>query len=399
MLGGGRLAGLLEGIRVLDFGRYIAGPFCAALLADLGAEVIRIERPGGADDRYIMPATASGEGALYLHSNRGKKSVTLDTTKPAGMEIMRRMIAQSDVVIANLSPSALRHFGLDYDSVRAVREDIILTTVSAFASDGPMRDAVGFDGVGQAVSGAVHLTGEPGHPHRSATAYVDFSTALSCAYGTLAAIINRMKTGQGMHVEASLVGTALNIMAPILIEHSAGANPRVPTGNRAPIAGPSDIFQASDGWFIMQVQGPKMFKRWAELMGHPELLDDPRYANDALRGQNGEPLSAIMQGWASPRLRSECIAALEAVSLAAAPVLTPDEVLGDALGLRQSFTYQANLGSDGEVLQFASPVNMTSGTELKPDPAPRLGAHTVEVLGSFGVSEEELKDLSAHGLI
>lgn len=393
------MAGILQGIKVLDFGRYIAGPFCAALLADLGAEVIRIEKPGGADDRYIMPASASGEGALYLHSNRGKKSLTLNTSTPEGLEVMRRMIAQSDVVVANFSPSALRHFGLDYESVRAIREDIILTTVSAFASDGPMRDAVGFDGVGQAVSGAVHLTGEPGHPHRSATAYVDFSTALSCAYGTLAAIINRMRTGEGMHVEASLVGTALNIMAPILIEHSAGLTPRVPTGNRAPIAGPSDIFQASDGWFIMQVQGPKMFKRWAELMGQPDLTADPRYADDALRGRNGEALSAIMQEWSSQRTRGQCIAELEAISLAAAPVLTPDEFLGNALGLRKSFTYEAQIGSDEKVIQFSSPVSMGSGSETSPNPAPALGAQTREILTAFGVSTEEQDALAAKAVI
>lgn len=393
------MTAVLDGIRVLDFGRYIAGPYCAALLADLGAEVIRIERPNGADDRYIMPSTSSGEGALYLHSNRSKKSVTLDTSKPAGIAIMRRMIAQSDVVIANLSPSALRHFGLDYETVRSIREDIILTTVSAFASDGPMRDAVGFDGVGQAVSGAVHLTGEPGCPHRSATAYVDFSTALSCAYGTLAAIINRMRTGKGMHVEASLVGTALNIMAPILIEHSAGVNPRVPTGNRAPIAGPSDIFKAKDGWFIMQVQGPKMFKRWAELMGRPELVEDPRYSDDALRGQNGENLSAIMQNWVSSRTRSDAIAALEAVNLAAAPVLTPDEILSNELGLLQSFTYTSVFGSDSDVLQFASPVSMNNSTKQTPRSAPLLGAHTRQVLASFGVSDEEIEALITEGLI
>ncbi len=393
------MAGILDGIRVLDFGRYIAGPFCSALLADLGAEVIRVERPGGAEDRYIMPATDSGEGALYLHSNRGKKSLTLENTTAEGRAVMRRMIAQCDVVIANLSPSGLRYFGLDYETVRAIREDIILTTISAFGSEGPMKDAVGFDGVGQAVSGAVFLTGEPGHPHRSATAYVDFSTALSCAYGTLAAIINRLNTGKGMHVEASLVGTALNVTAPILIEHAFGQNPRVATGNRAPIAGPSDIFRANDGWFIMQVQGPKMFKRWADLMEQPELIDDPRYANDALRGHNGEPLSAIMQQWASTRTRDECIAALEAVSLAASPVLSPDEVLSGSLDLAATFTTKVPFpGSDG-VLQFSPPVSFSDKAATCSAPPPTLGQHNHEVLASFGFSEDEIDQLGKTGTI
>lgn len=393
------MTGILDGIRVLDFGRYIAGPFCSALLADLGAEVIRIERPGGAEDRYIMPATPGGEGALYLHSNRGKKSLTLENTTPEGREVMRRMIAQSDVVIANLSPSGLAYFGLDYDTVRGIREDIIVTTVSAFGSEGPMRDAVGFDGVGQAVSGAVYLTGEPGKPHRSATAYVDFSTALSCAYGTLAAIINRMKTGKGMHVEASLVGTALNVTAPILIEHGFGQNRREPVGNRAPIAGPSDIFQATDGWFIMQVQGPKMFKRWAELMGCPELIDNPLYANDALRGKNGEALSAIMQGWSGSRTRSECIAALEAVSLAASPVLAPDEILGGALDLDKSFTRKVPFPGTEGITQFAPPIRFSDHTAQSLSSPPALGEHSHAVLKSFGFSDDEIDALAKKKLI
>ncbi|MFT3977776.1 MAG: CoA transferase [Sphingomonas bacterium] len=393
------MAGILEGIRVLDFGRYIAGPFCCGLLADLGAEVIRIERPGGAEDRFIMPVTDSGEGSLYFHSNRGKKSLTLENTTPEGREVVRRLIAGSDVVVANLSPGGLKYFGLDYEGVRAIREDIILTTVNAFGPSGPLADAVGFDGVGQAVSGAVYLTGEPGHPHRSATAYVDFSTALSCAYGTLAAIVQRMRTGRGMHVRASLVGTALNVMAPILMEHAGGRNPRVPTGNRAQIAGPSDIFRAADGWFIMQVQGPKMYRRWCELVGRPELFDDPRYADDALRGRNGAALSAVMQAWAQTRTRDECLAALEAASLAASPVLSPDEVLSGTLSLTDTFTRSAPYPGTEGIMQFAPPVSFSDEAAQRMGPPPALGEHSREVLTSYGFSEAEIADLSARGII
>ena len=392
------MADLLDGIRVLDFGRYIAGPLCGTFLADLGAEVIRIEKPGGADDRYIMPASECDDGALYLHSNRGKKSLTLDTSRPEGRAASERLIAGADVVIANLSPGALKHFGLDYETVRAIKPDIILATVNAFGSSGPMKDAVGFDGVGQAVSGAVYLTGEPGKPHRSATAYVDFSTALSLAYGTLAAIIRRMKTGEGSHVQTSLVGTALNVMAPILIEHASGRHPRVPTGNRAPIAGPSDIFQAKDGWFIMQVQGPKMFKRWADLVGRPDLVHDPRYASDPLRGRNGAELSAIMADWASGITVAEAIAALEATGLAGSPVLTPDAILGGALGLMDTFAREASFpGAEG--LRLFSPPFSLSGSETTFAPPPTLGQNTWDILKEGGFSEDEINSLAGQGII
>jgi crotonobetainyl-CoA:carnitine CoA-transferase CaiB-like acyl-CoA transferase len=393
------MTGILKGVRVLDFGRYIAGPLCGTFLADLGAEVIRIEKPGGADDRFIMPSTEQGEGALYLHSNRGKKSITLDTARPEGKAVAERLIASADVVIANLSPGALKHFGLDYDSVRAIKPDIILTTVNAFGSEGPMKDAVGFDGVGQAVSGAVYLTGEPGHPHRSATAYVDFSTALSCAFGTLAAIIKRMQTGEGSHVETSLVGTALNVMAPILIEHSSGLHDRVPTGNRAPIAGPSDIFRANDGWFIMQVQGPKMFKRWAQLVERPELVDDPLYADDALRGRNGAALSTIMARWAESRSVAEAIASLEGAGLAGSPVLTPDQVMANTLGLVDSFMQPVAYPGTQDLRLFRPPVRLAGERADNLQRPPTLGEHNHEIFAVAGFSQDEIEKLAASHII
>lgn len=388
---------ILDGIRVLDFGRYIAGPLCGALLADFGADVIRIEKPGGAEDRFIMPVTDADDGALYLQSNRGKRSMELDAGHPEGRAAVKRLIAGADVVIANLSPRALKHFGLDYDSVRAIRPDVILVTVNAFGSHGPMRDAVGFDGVGQALSGAVYLTGRTGEPYRSATAYVDFSTALSAAYGTLAAVIRRMKTGEGSHVETSLVGTALNVMGPILIEHASGRNPREPTGNRAPIAGPSDIFRASDGWFIMQVQGTKMFQRWAELMGRPELVHDPLYANDPLRGRNGQALSDIMAAWTSERTVDSAIETLAGIGLAASPVLSPDQIVDGAMGLMDGFT--RTIDYQGAPLRLFNPPVSLDGEEAPLTAPSSLGSDTHAVLSEAGFTAAEIADLTREGVI
>lgn len=185
------MSGVLDGIRVLDFGRYIAGPFCAALLADLGAEVIRIERIGGGEDRGFIPVGAGpdGGGAMFLAMNRNKLGMTLDPAAPKGREIVKKLVATADVVVANLPPQVLRALGLDLDSLRLVKPDIILTTVTGFGAGGPLSHRHGFDGIGQAMSGAAYLSGTPEQPITIKLPWVDFGTACLSAFGTLAALI------------------------------------------------------------------------------------------------------------------------------------------------------------------------------------------------------------------
>lgn len=393
------MEGLLNGVRVLDFGRYIAGPYCASLLADMGADVIRIERRGGGDDRYLMPATEGGEGAQFLQCNIGKRCLALDMQTDEGRAVMRRLIEGADVVIANFSPAALTHFGLDYDTLRAIKEDIILTTASAYHSEGPLAERTGFDGVGQAVSGSLWLSGLPGQPFRSATAFVDFGTALSCAYGTLGAIIAKMRTGKGTHVQASLVGTAMTIMNQILIEQATGFNERVPTGNRSPISGPSDVFFAKDGAFIMQVIGHKMFKRWTQIVGRPELLDDPRYATDILRGQNGEELSTIMADYARGRTRDECLETLVAANIGCGPVLAPADVTDGAMGLRETFMRDIAYGGANGIPVAHTPARLSQGQVQSPARPPELGEHSEAVLAEFGFSQDEIDGLKTRNVI
>lgn len=391
------MTAILEGIRVLDFGRYIAGPFCAALLADMGAEVIRIERPGGGDDRYLMPATTEGEGAMFLQANRGKKSLTLDIGAPDAKPILRRLIASADVVVANFSAGALRHFGLDHEALKAIKPDIILTTIGAFDANSALAESVGFDGVGQAISGAIYLTGEPGKPYRSATSYVDYSTAISAAFGTLAAVIRHMKTGEGSLVASTLAGTALNIMNPVLIEQEAGTNIREPIANRSPIAGPSDMYAAKDGWFIMQVIGSGMFKRWTKMVDRPDLFDDPRFADDMQRGRNGAALSEIMAEWAARRSLGECLDAISSFNIGASPVLTPAEVMAGAMGLAETYLRKVEYPGSSGVSLARSPASMTPGESGAPARAPLLGEHTAEILGGIGVPD--IAELRAAGVV
>jgi crotonobetainyl-CoA:carnitine CoA-transferase CaiB-like acyl-CoA transferase len=209
----GRTDDVLSGVRVLDFGRYIAGPYCAALLADLGADVIRIERIGGGEDRWVTPVGPDGVGAMYLAMNRNKRAMTLNPAAPAGREVVRQLVATADVVVANLPPDVLRSLALDLDSLRRVKPDIILTTVTAFGAGGPWSHKHGFDGIGQVMCGSAYLTGTPDQPLRAAVAWVDFGTASLAAFGTLAALRARDKTGQGQKVEGALLRTAVAFRA------------------------------------------------------------------------------------------------------------------------------------------------------------------------------------------
>ena len=200
------MAGVLDGIRVLDFGRYIAGPFCAALLADLGADVIRVEKVRGSEDRFIIPLNEAGDGAMFMQVNRNKRGLTLNPMKPDGREVVRRLVATADVVVANLPDSALTAMGIDYRSLVAIRPSVILTSVSAFGAGGPLSGKLGFDGIGQAMSGSMYLSGRPGEPTKTYVPYVDFTTALSATVGTLAALMARQQTGRGAGGERVVTG-------------------------------------------------------------------------------------------------------------------------------------------------------------------------------------------------
>src|SRR5215813_7582694 len=200
------MSGPLEGIRVVDFGRFIAAPYCAMLLADFGADVIRVERRDGGEDRRLGPVTESGEGGLFLNLNRNKRGITLDIGHPRAKEIIRRLVSGADIVIVNLPLSVMRKLGLDYDALREIKPDIILVMASAFGPDGPYADRLGFDTVAQAMSGAVSLTGFPDNPPvRAMAAYADYGTALHAAVGVLAALYEREKSGQGQLIDVSLL--------------------------------------------------------------------------------------------------------------------------------------------------------------------------------------------------
>ena len=239
---------IFEGLKVIDLASFLAGPGAATLLADYGAEVIRIERVDGSEDRYVTPVTEDGQGAMFLQLNRNKLGMTLNPTKEKGKEIVKRLVKNSDVVIANLPESTLKSMGLDYESLYKINPKIILTSNTAFGTTGPYAERVGFDGVAQAMSGAMDMTGNPDEPTKAYAPYVDFCSASLAAFGTLLAYIDRGKTGKGQRVQTSLLQTALTTTNSLLIEQDLLSVNRVATLNRSQTSGPSDSFKTKEGW-------------------------------------------------------------------------------------------------------------------------------------------------------
>jgi crotonobetainyl-CoA:carnitine CoA-transferase CaiB-like acyl-CoA transferase len=394
----------LEGIRVVDFGRYIAGPFCAALLGDMGADVIRVEKREGREDRTLisLAQNADGsprEGAMFLQMNRNKRGLTLDPTHEKGREVVRRLIAQNDVVIANLPGETLKSLGLDFESVSAINPRAILGVATAFGLDGPYANRVGFDGVAQAMSGAAHYSGTPDQPSRSAASWVDFGTASLLAFGIVSALRARDTTGKGQLVEGALLRTAMTYLSTMLIEESVLKRGREPTLNRNQTAAPSDIYKTKDGWITVAVNGDPLFRRAARAIGAPEWIDDPRFASDTSRGDNGAIISARVQDWCITQSSADVITAFEAARVPAGPVYTMREALDDPHVQASDIFTTVEFPGIGNAPVGATPVKLHGTPGEVRTRAPMLGEHNDEILSELGYSAVEIEALRASGAV
>ena len=388
------MAGVLDGIRVLDFGRYIAGPFCGMLLGDMGAEVIRIDKLAGSEDRYLVPVADSGEGPLFLALNRNKKSLTLNPMKPQGQKIIKELVKTADIVIANLPQPTLEAMGIDYDSLKSIKPDIILTTVTAYGNGGPYSERVGFDGVAQALAGATYMGGRPGDPMKSFVPFADFGTATMAAFGTLSALIERNKSGKGQLVEAALTRTVMAFNIALLAEEAIKAIDRPSYGNRGYSAGPSDIFKTTDGAVMVQVVGQPLFERWAKLMGEESWLEDPRFATDMDRGENGELLSARMQMWCKDMTTKEVLDALDEARIPCGPVLSAKQVLQDPHIKAMDFLQKMDFpGLKSQIPINTTPVKLSETPGTIRQRTAKLGEHTSEILDALGYSLDEISEM------
>ena len=385
---------VLKGVKVLDFGRYIAGPFCGTLLGDLGADVIRIEKVDGSEDRFLSPITEDGDGALFMQLARNKRGLTLNPMKPEGREVVKRLVATADVVVANLPPDTLEAMGLDYNSLRAIKPDIILTMISAFGRGGPYSNRVGFDGLGQAMSGNMYMSGTSEQPVKAYAPFIDFGTASLAAFGTMSALFERQKTGRGQIVEGSLFNTALTMMNGTVIEQAAIKANRLATLNRSQTSAPADTFKTKDGWVLVQTVGGPLFKRWTDLMGEDHWLDDDRFKTDISRGDNGEVISERLASWCAERTNEEVLAEMEKARIPAGPILSPQQVLEDphiaAKGLFESVEYP---GLDTPAPLMKTPVELSETPGEIRSRAPRLGENTDEIMKELGYDQEQIIDL------
>ncbi|CAN5717655.1 CoA transferase [soil metagenome] len=354
------------------------------------AEVIRVERIDGAEDRGITPlAGDNGDaGAMFVQLNRNKRGMTLNPTKPRGREVTRRLLATADVVVANLPGQALTAMGLDAAAVHDVNPDIVLATTDAFGP-GPWVDRLGFDGVGQVMSGAAHLSGPPDQPAKTVALWVDHLTGALSAFGIVTALLQRHTTGAGDHVQtallhSALLHSALTVMAGSLAEQAVVQPDRVGSDNRAQTVGPADIIATADGWVIVQIVGDGLFARLAGMLGRPEWVDDPRFASDLSRGDHRDQLVALITPWCAERTTEEVLAAFNTAGVPSGPVLSPQQVLEHAHVASSPMIAPATYpGVSGSFPLVTSPVRL-GNTTSPAGPTARLGADTDAILTELG---------------
>jgi len=392
---------VLDNFRVIDITRYVAGPVCAAQLADLGAEVIHIENVGGGEDRTPLPFDADyPAGVGFLQCNRNKQGLSLDMTCREGREILHELVESADVLVANMPGKALVDLGIDYETIQRIKPDIIFAHITTFGSVGPYADRTGFDAIAQVMSGATYLSGRPGEPMKSAAAWVDMTAGNHAVSGILAALLHRRQTGKGQKVEVNLLQSAMTITNYFLIEEELTGMGRTGTGNRAPSGAPCDLVAALDGAFYLAILGRPMFNRFCEMIGQPELSEEPRFATDGLRADNGMELSRVAADWAAEKTTDECLDLLAEFRIPAGPLLSPRQALDDPHVQTAGFLRNIDVpGIEKPVPFIAPPYRLSESPATITRGPPLAGEHTDEILAALGYSADEIAGLRERAVV
>ena len=407
------MAGPLSGLRVLDFSRILAGPWAAQTMADLGAEVIKIERPGTGDDTRLWgpPFITAEDGreipdAAYFHcANRGKKSITLDLASAKGQEIVRRLVATADILLENYKRGGLARYGLDYESLRGVNPGLIYCSITGFGQTGPYADRAGYDFLIQAMGGLMSITGERddlpgGGPQKVGVAVTDVLTGLYTAIAALAAVRERERTGKGKHVDMALFDVAVASTANQAMNYLVTGKAPGRMGNGHPNVVPYQSFATSDGHVVVAVGNDSQFARFCEAGGRPDLAADERFRTNAGRVEHRDALIPAISEMMLTRTRDEWIAALEAVGVPCGPINDLDRIFADpqaeARGLRMELPHS----EAGSVPGVANPIRYVGEPHDYPGGAPALGEHTEEVLGGIlGMDADEIAALRKDGVV
>ncbi|MCF8471356.1 MAG: CoA transferase [Sphingomonadaceae bacterium] len=391
---GGTKVAPLRGVRVVDLSRFVASPYCASILADLGAEVIRVEPALGGEDRGLVPVGGGPGGALFLQVNRNKKSLALDIRKPRARALLDRLIATCDVVVTNMPVQTLAQQKLNYTELCKIKPDIIAANTTAFGTLGSISMRGGFDGLGQAMSGAAYLAGSEEGPRRAGCSYVDYGTGLALAVGVLAALMHRNATGEGQELHSSLMTTALTFTNGWHIEAAVAGIDRAPFGNLSPNSAPSDIYQAADGHVVVQAIGSRMFASWAHLVGRPDLLEDQRFTSDSERGRHGTFLSSVMQEWIANQTVADVVHSLTENGIPCGPVYSPKQLLEDELVLESGVFTPVDVPGVSNSVPLVRPIVEFAGCDVSiREAAPSVGAQTRVILADLGLSEEDIEAL------
>jgi len=395
------MAKALEGIKVLDLSRALAGPYCTMMLADMGAEVIKVEMPGRGDDsRSWGPPFVEGESAYFMSINRSKKSITLNMKSGKSTEIIHRLIKQSDVLVENFRPGAMERLGLGYDRVKEMNPQIIYCSISGFGQDGPYRMLPGFDQVLQGMGGLMSITGEPGGaPIKVGVAIADISGGMFAAYGIVVALYNREKMGRGQMIDVSLLDSQVAWLTYRAGAYFASGEIPQPVGSGHPVIVPYQAFKAKDVYINIAVGNDQLWEKFCKTVGLEKVMDHPKFATNAKRVENREEIVKIIGDLVATRDGEEWLKILTDAGIPCGPIYTVDKIFADPQVLHRQMLKELDHPKAGKIKVTGIPVKLSDTPgEVKTAP-PGLGQHTDEILTELGYSGQEVEKLRQEKVI
>jgi crotonobetainyl-CoA:carnitine CoA-transferase CaiB-like acyl-CoA transferase len=383
----------LEGLRVLDVTQVMAGPFCAMLLADLGADVIKIEPPGG-DSTRQMPGAVGTDSPSFNAVNRGKRSVVLNLKLPASKEAFKRLVRSTDILIENYRPGVMAGLGLDYQSLAALNPGLIYASISGYGQSGPNRSKGGFDLIAQGVAGIMSITGEPGGPPvKAGIPVTDLGAGLFALVGVLAALACRARTGVGQHVDTSLVDAGVALSVWEATEYFSGLGVPAPMGSAHRMSAPYQAIRCADGYITIGAANDRLFRRLCDVLGHPEWADAPLFADNSSRVRNRLARAAEIEAVMLQQPRSHWLPLLEANDIPCGPINDYSQVFADPQVVAREMIVETDHPALGRLRTLGSPLKMSATPPNVGRRAPLLGEHTHEVLSEHGFSESEIAAL------
>ncbi|MBN2241359.1 MAG: CoA transferase [Acidobacteria bacterium] len=398
------MEGLLSGIRVLDLSRVLAGPYCSMMLGDLGADVIKVERPGVGDEtRHWGPpfTEKGGESAYFLCVNRNKRSITVDLKNPLGVELIKALALESDVFLENFTPGTADQLGVGYESIRSVNPRIIYCSITGFGPDGPYRNRAGYDLAVSGLGGLIGITGEPdGPPVKVGVAITDVATGLSAQGAICAALYAREKTGRGQRIDLSLLETQVSALVNMASSYLISGEVPKRWGTAHETIVPYQGFETQDKYVIIAVGNDALFARLCKVLGIPGIAEDPRFKTNPLRVKNRRECIGVLAPILKTKKRDEWIKLLNAESIPCTPINTIDEVFSDPQVLHRNMLVEVEHPTAGRIKLAGIPVKYSEARATVRMPPPVLGQHTREILGGMlGYEDAKIEKLKSAGVI